>query len=360
MKTAIIVPTINVPNLLVDYANNFLSYKHNDVEFIIIGDLKSPDKKCEKVAHTLRKMGFDAMYFDIKKQDKWIKNYYLLSTLVSYNTDARRCIGYLIAKQHGAKIIISIDDDNFVTQEDFLKHHSIVGKKQEAQAVTSSDGWFNPCSMLTGMPVSPSYILNMERIYSRGFPFSKRLNDRIITYEKRKSKVLLNLGMWIGTPDVDAVTNLSEVTISNGLKEHGKLIIPPETMCPLNTQNTAFHISMLPSMYYFNNIGRYGDVWLGYFTKKCIDAMGGCLMIGEPLTDHRRNTHNYMKDLKNELMGMILTDKLVEILPNMNINSRKCTEVYIEISNILSEQNITLLSKMSEQMRTWVDVCEIV
>ena len=103
MKTAVVLTTINVPNLLVEYADNFKKYGHKDIEFIIVGDLKTP-AEVERVSAEIRDRGFEAEYLDIPKQEKWMKHFPFLNSIVSYNSDNRRNIGYLIALERGADV----------------------------------------------------------------------------------------------------------------------------------------------------------------------------------------------------------------------------------------------------------------
>lgn len=56
MRGAIVLTTINVPNLLEDYAKNLRNFGHSDVGFIVIGDRRTPDEKCRKVIDRLKTM----------------------------------------------------------------------------------------------------------------------------------------------------------------------------------------------------------------------------------------------------------------------------------------------------------------
>ena len=139
MKTAIVITTIQVPYLLEEYANNFRKYGHKDIEFIVIGDLKTP-AGIGKVIKGIKQTGFEAEYLDITKQREWMKQFPILEQMIPYNSDNRRNIGYLVAVERGADIIISIDDDNFVRKEDYLIGHQSVGTNQTLQTVHGFKG----------------------------------------------------------------------------------------------------------------------------------------------------------------------------------------------------------------------------
>jgi hypothetical protein len=364
MKGAIVLTTVNVPESLEGYARNLQKFGHTDIGFIVIGDCRTPNKKCEEIAHDLKDEGFEAHYFDIVSQEKWLKDFLKLAEVIPFNSDNRRNIGFLMAAQQGAEIIISIDDDNYPTDQDFYGYHSIVGTQQTTKAAHSANGWFNPCSLLE--------FSNGRMIYPRGFPFSRRWKDRT-TYTTDTGRIVLNLGLWIGVPDADALTNLNEPVNSMGLNSNQQVMLAPGVYSPLNTQNTAFHRSILPCYYYILMgqkiegliLDRYGDIWSGYFAKKVIDQVGHRVTIGKPLTHHRRNLHNLFDDLKAELTGMILTEKIVEFLESTELENRTYQDAYLELAEKLLTSPIDdrpvikrYLKKVSAAMRIWVESCD--
>jgi len=364
MKTAIVLTTIHVPHLLEGYAKNFEEYSHKDVEFIVIGDLKTP-KEAGKLTSRIRKRGFEAEYFDIPKQEKWLQQFPALKPIIPYNSDNRRNIGYLIAAERGAEMIVSIDDDNYVREEDYLAGHQIVGTTQTLKTAKSSNNWFNVCSMLKTEP--------NRTIYPRGFPYSKRWKDDC-QFTASTGRVVINAGLWLGDPDVDAITNLSE-PIKTVAMDSEQVMLAPGTFAPINTQNTAFHRDVLPCYYYIRmgtqidgyTLDRYGDIWCGLFAKKVIDRIGDRVAFGHPLTDHRRNVHDLFKDLQNELWGMILTDKLVRVIESVHLKETTYSRAYIELAEHLriiisrshefNEDIKTYFFQIIDAMKVWVNVC---
>ncbi|MBA7502440.1 hypothetical protein ES706_01026 [subsurface metagenome] len=358
--------TIRVPLLLEEYSKNFENYNHKeDVEFIIVGDLKTP-QDAERVIKNLIDKGFEGEYFDVPKQKKWLQRFPKLERIIPYNSDNRRNIGYLIAVERGAEIIVSLDDDNFVRNEDYLAGHQIVGSTQTLKTVQSSNNWFNPCSMLETEP--------KKNIYPRGFPYSKRWKDDYqFTYST--GRIVINAGLWLGNPDVDAVTNLNEPVKTVAMKSE-QVMLAKGTFAPINTQNTAFHRDVLPCYYYISmgthingyTLDRYGDIWSGFFAKKVINQIGDRVAFGHSLTDHRRNIHDLFKDLQNELWGMILTDKIVPLIESIRLTKRTYSDAYLELAKKLnaminesSEFSADIknyFSQITDNMKVWVDVCD--
>jgi hypothetical protein len=366
MKAAIVLTTVNVPTLLEAYAANFRKFDHSDIGFIVIGDLSTPHEKALEVTRKVKNEGFEAEYLDIPSQKKWLKKYPQIAKIIPYRTDNRRNIGFLMAAEQDANVIIAIDDDNYATpNEDFYKYHSIVGKKATLSTVISTSGWFNPCTMLETD--------HGGLIYPRGYPFSKRRKEQY-TFTETTGQIALNMGLWTADPDADAVTHLANPTQIVRMKsESDSIMLAPGTYAPINTQNTAFRRNTLPCYYYVLmnaslkglKIDRYGDIWSGFFVKKAIDKMDERVTIGRPIVNHKRNSHNYLKDLKCELWGMLLTEEIVKWLEQLQLESDNYFDIYLEMSieliklkNNFQEYAIRkYLEKTSKAMNIWVETC---
>lgn len=368
MRAYIVLTTINVPHLLKEYGENLEKFGHkNEVGFIVIADLKTP-AEAKSVCDELSAKGFEAIHMDVNSQKEWLKKFPELEKLIPYNSDNRRNIGFLVALEKGAEMIISIDDDNFVKpDEDWFAYHNIVGNTHEFEMVESSDGWFNVCTLLETIP--------NRTIYARGYPHSKRWKNTEIKRSRVSKKIVMNLGLWNETPDTDAVTQLQEPVKVIG-DNSKKIILAKGTNSPINTQNTAVHRDVLPTYYYIlmgfvingNKIDRYGDIWSGYFAKKVIDHIGDAVAVGGPIVNHIRNPHNFLKDLREELAGMILTESLISILDTIQLTSKTYIESYRELGEKLQEvvknhkefdyETKEYFYHIVNGMKVWADVCE--
>lgn len=367
MKQCLVLTTINIPYLLRDYAGNFLKYNHRDeVEILIIGDLKTPPEVSSFVAE-IRKSGVSAEYIDIPTQESWLKKFPALKKIIPYNSDNRRNIGYLMAVEREADIIIIIDDDNFVDSEkDFLNAHSIVGQVADFDALSTGNGWFNICSMLRKKP---------DRvIYPRGFPYSKRWKEGKVSYRKTQGRIVINEGLWLGDPDIDSITRLTEdVKTTEILQEH--VVLDQGTFSPIDTQNTALHRDILPCAYFVLMgasikglvIERYGDIFFGLFAKKIIDHLGDYVSFGKPFTIHRRNPHNLLKDLQQEFWSIIFTDVLVEFLETISLTENTYSRCYLELAGKLEKfvsehksfnnESRKYFRDLTSAMKIWVKTC---
>lgn len=364
MKAYVIVTTINVPKFLNGFADNFERFGHKeDVGFIVIGDRKTP-RQTGQVLNNLAGRGFDARYFDIAAQDDWVARFPELKRIIPYDSDNRRNIGYLIGVELGAEKLFIIDDDNWISEGDYYTAHSIVGEYHSLPTIDSSLGWFNPCTLLE---MDPPRLL-----YPRGFPYSKRWQSAESKIEVTEGRIVLNAGLWLREPDVDAITRLNEPVRSVRLLKE-RVMLRPGVWAPINTQNTAVHRDIVPCSYYIRmgaqldglTIDRFGDIWFGFFAKKVIDHMGDRVTFGVPATDHRRNVHNLLSDLKQELAGIILTDFLVGMLEEIKMTASTYAESYLELADGLDSltarsgkgrQVKEYFKQITHGMRVWVDV----
>jgi hypothetical protein len=115
-------------------------------------------------------------------------------------------------------------------------------------------------------------------------------------------------------------------------------------------------------------IDRYGDIWSGFLIKKAIDQMNERVVVGRPIVAHKRNSHNYLKDLKSELWGMLLTEDLVKWLEQLQLESHNYFDIYVEMAEGLNKlkenfQEYAIrkyLEKIASAMIIWVDTCHTI
>ena len=363
MKTAVILTTIRIPEILEDIAKNILRYHHEeDTECIVIGDTKTP-KEVGKYVEKIAGLGVEMEYFNLEAQRKKLSVYPKIADRIPYGSDARRNVGFLFAAEMGFDSYITLDDDNFPMENDFVGEHNIIGSQlSNYETVNSSNGWFNPCSMLETEPKS--------RIYQRGFPFSKRWKDGY-QFSRESGKVVLNEGLWLGTPDADAIAHIVDpVQVKRMVSE--PLMLGYKVFAPVNTQNTSFAKEVLPAFFFIpgdrmhnTNMNRLGDIWCGYFAQKVIQKMGHRVTVGNPLVDHRRNTHNYPRDMMEETWGMFYMDALVEKLDSIELISHCYSAGYAELGQELSKAAFVddigmkkFWEKTGQSMVIWANTCE--
>ena len=370
-RIAVVLTTINLPGVLAEYAANARHYGHIDIFFVVVGDRKSPPE-CGAFLATLTQE-YPLEYLGLEEQAHWLKPHPSLDRLLPYDSVQRRNLGFLVAVERGAEVLISIDDDNVPLLEyDYFTEHATVGQRIEAPQVDTSSGWFNSCSLLENEPD--------RLIYHRGYPQCQRWLEQHVTWTEGRSEVLVNVGLWLEDPDVDTVTRLEGPLRVNAVAQpHQRLLLASGLCCPFNSQNTSFAASLLPAMYLIalrhthrgvlsgNNNFRYDDIWMSYFLKKVVDRVGGSVAIGPPHVRQLRNRHDLLLDLEKEVYPMQLTDRFPQLLPRLELSACDPFGCYAELADQLPQEaaeiglpepDVAVFRETSEGMKVWLEVVE--
>lgn len=338
-RVALVNTTIYVPRCLENYLANAKRYGHVDrVDLVVVGDRKTP----AETADYLRELGrrypeARITFLDVPAQRMLLRRWPALEVTLRYNSIQRRNVGYLQAALDGAEIIVAIDDDNFVTDDDYIGHHSAVGRRVELPVVAHPLGWWNVCQRLVCDPP--------RRFYHRGYPKSfQTFADCAGGHfqETASVRVVVNAGLWLKNPDIDATANIEEpinVVAMEPFAGSKSCALAAGTWCPFNSQNTAFAVETLPAMYLVvmcdllrgYPVGRLDDIWMSYFMRAIADQIGDSVAYGAPLVVQDRNPHNFLVDLTQELGGYILTERLVEYLRDFRTEARTYPAAYLDL-----------------------------
>ncbi len=257
-------------------------------------------------------------------------------------------------------MIITIDDDNFITnKEDYVGSH-VIGEKK-LLALTSDSRWFNVCEMLREQSNLP--------FYHRGYSLEKRWIKAKHTTKVKKGNVVVNAGLWLGAPDIDALTWLDLPIETTGFKKKYPrgIALDIGTWSPFNSQNTALAREVIPAYFLSPHIGRYDDIWASYFVKKITDTLGHYIHFGLPLVEQKRNAHNYFIDFDKERLGMELTPGLTRGLIDLKLKGDNYHDCFGEIIEWLEENKVDIfatksnsylknINKMIEGMSIWHNI----
>lgn len=373
LTCGLVLTTINDPVLLEEYFENFKEYGHlEQVKAYAIFDKKTPVAAYQRCRNLLNR-GFNIHAPSLEEQETYLKKLGKLNKLIPYNSDNRRNIGFLMALEANVDFIISIDDDNYCKlDEDFFGEHSVVVSNSHSfEVISSHNGWFNMCEMLT---LQPDY-----RIYPRGFPYHSRHKESKINKKIETGLIRMNAGLWLGDPDLDAMTWI--VAPVKACSFSGRsVVLHQDTWSPINTQNTALHRALIPCYYYIKmgyplsgiNIDRYGDIFSGYFSQVVMRHMGHYVRIGTPISDHRRNSHNYLKDAYSELICFWILEDITGWLKEVQLEGNTYEDAYISLSykledavedfsgKIWTDSTKGYFHQIAYCMREWVRSCKTI
>jgi hypothetical protein len=309
-KTALIVTSISAPNpVLESLARGSVQ---NDVEFIVIGDEKSPST-------------FDLDGCRFYGLDEQRKLDFAFAKKCPTRHYARKNIGYLLALRNGATAMVETDDDNF--PED-----AFWSDRQRRQLV--------PLSTAAGHVNVYRYFSEVN-IWPRGLPLDK-INTPLPAFEslpKTETDCPIQQGLANENPDVDAIYRLV-LPLPQNFRRDRRIALGDGSWCPFNSQNTtwwrdAFPLLYLPAYCSF----RMTDIWRSFVAQRIAWANGWSILFHEPTVWQARNEHNLMRDFRDEVPGYLhnaaICDALaaLQIKPgvaNLGENLRACYAKLIE------------------------------
>jgi hypothetical protein len=331
---AITLTTINLPTVLEHFIALQQKYPHADttVDFIIAGDRKTP-AGTEAYLDSLRsRTRSQIIYLDLPQQERHFAKYSGIWNHIPLDSFARRNYADLLAYQRGYSLIIRIDDDNLPTDDDFIGGHSVAGQRLRMPTIESETGWFNVCESLDEE--------HGVAFYPRGYPYERRWEPAPVAVSERDNRIVVNAGLWLGDPDVDAITRLCRSVNATRYREEAfgrHFALAPGTWCPINTQNTAFVRETIPAAFVSPHAERYDDIFSGYFLRAIIDHVGDAVSYGRPLLNQVRNYHDLWKDLRKETVGGQTTVAVTDELRSLTFSRGDYLGCYGELIAALKE-----------------------
>jgi hypothetical protein len=357
MKTAIITTTIHVPKLLADYAKDAQAHKRA-IEFYVVGDRKTPPEAESFCKNLASETGIPMHWLGVREQEEILASYPELGAHLPWNCIQRRNVGHLLAVADGHEMIIAIDDDNFRTDDDYVGLHLAALNAKETESVSAKSGWFNCCALLEEA--------QGRQFFPRGYPVLQRTGlPGEMSYAKSNARVVVNAGLWLGDPDIDAVTRLAIQPDATAVKRKETLALAKGTWCPFNSQNTAVHRDVMPAWFMSPCVGRFDDIWGSYIALTCIEHMGHAIAFGRPLVRQDRNAHDLYRDFDLERLGMRYTDGFCAALRATPLKGKDYATCALEALDItanwaandpkLDKDSRAAIEKFVEGYRHWTN-----
>ena len=151
----------------------------NNFPFILVGDTKSPKH------FNLHGCG----YYSIEQQ---LHLDFKLAQILPEKHYARKNLGYLIAMNNGAEVIIETDDDNIPIEGFWAQRSRMVDAY-----LLENKGWINIYNYFT-----------KENIWPRGFSLEHLKNELPSLTDSQKLQCPIQQGLADENPDVDAIYRL--------------------------------------------------------------------------------------------------------------------------------------------------------
>jgi reversibly glycosylated polypeptide / UDP-arabinopyranose mutase len=319
MNIYLVVPTIRTLEFLKDWGNQF----HN-CHIIIVED--HVDVKIEKISipclgmchYTWRDIANDF------GKDEWI---------FSRRNAGIRSYGFWKAHQLGADAIITLDDDCYPVDRDFVRQHI------ENLYTKAPECWF------------PTYP-DRQFVYTRGFPYSVR----------DKRRVVISHGLWTNKIDLDGMTQQKHPTINLPPYPSIMQFVPSGYYFPMCSMNLAFHRDATPFMYFppmgFDPKGtawgydRFDDIWAGIFAKKVCDHLKLGMINGSPFVEHRKAS-DAKTNIQKEKEGVKTNELLWKIVDDVVLTKKTPATCYKELAQKAKFPSGSYFTKLKTAMIFW-------
>jgi hypothetical protein len=277
MKKVIVTTTINP---VTEAVRAFQAM--TDWELIVIGDKKTPANY-----HLER-----GRYVTPEEQEKYDP---ALSEAIGWNSIERRNFGFLFARDMGADIVATMDDDNIPLAgwgADLL-----VGREVEVDFYETELPAFDPVG-----------VTNHPKLWHRGYPLELIPRRDYSRKSRKRVTVDVQADFWNGDPDIDAICRMEHAPECRF--DAGPFPMAASKMSPFNSQNTFLRGSLLKDYFMFPHIGRMDDIWASYH----LQAQGARVVYSKASVVQVRNVHDLVRDMQGEFIGYENNLRLVQNL----------------------------------------------
>ncbi|MCE5198296.1 MAG: STELLO glycosyltransferase family protein [Armatimonadota bacterium] len=276
----------------------------DEYKLIVVGDNKTPKDWHED----------NVIFYPIEDQ---LNEGGSFARLLPENHYTRKMLGYLKAAKMGANIIIDTDDDNI--PKTYWSFPSFEGRFQVSEP---NMGFVNTYSYFTDMHIWP-----------RGLPLSQIKAGAGSIGEAQLSESETCIGVWQGLadedPDVDAIYRLTN-NAPCFFSERDPIVLKKGTVCPFNSQNTAFRKELFALLYLPAFVTfRFTDILRGLVAQPIMWLYDYYLGFTKATVIQKRNEHDYTKDFESEIPCYLQSSKILEIVSecldaSKNISDNLC------------------------------------
>ncbi len=374
-KIVLIIPSIHVFNYWKTYIENFKKYNHSleRIKALVI------DEEANKIREKNQELFSDieTEFWGKKEREKYFQDRFgqrweKYEQLIPLRAHSETSFGLILAYEEEPNLVIMIDDDTYPSMDyDYLGIHEQVIENSISidKVIGTKNKWYN---VLTNLE------LEMDGLFPRGYPYGQDTRENFSYYtESIDGKIVLNQGLWINDPDLDAVTILVQGGL-NGKPRSKSLrlkdqntVIARNTYLTVCTMNLAFSPEVIPAFYQLpmgpeEKIDRFDDIWSGLFLKKVCDHMGKNLAHGAPICFHEKTPRSVFKDIRAELPGIELNEILWKLVDSINFidTTDYCSAYQSLIEGLNGKLNLVkgsqkdYLQYMLTRMELWTKLFE--
>lgn len=322
MNISLVIPTIRNLSFLSEWGDRLKSCDIIVVEDHPTKEIKTPKGPYKSLSHY--------SWADIRKEfgtDEWI--------FPRYNAGIRS-YGFWKAYKNGADIIITLDDDCYPVDRDFVSRH------------VSNLSLKAPTSWTTTYP-------HPDFVFTRGIPYAIR--DRV--------PVKISHGLWTHHIDLDGITQKKHPHARFPTYPPLLTFIPKGLYFPMCSMNLAFSRDVTVLMYFLLmgkdssgsawGVDRFDDIWAGIFAKKIMDHLGYTVANGSPFVEHRKASDPDV-NIKKEKKGIIINEKLWQWVDDLTLTKRTPVACYKELAQTITFPRTRYFMKLRQAMILWAEL----
>ncbi|MBA2432456.1 MAG: DUF288 domain-containing protein [Chthoniobacterales bacterium] len=289
---AIVVTSISPPNrVLREIARGA---REAGFSFLVMGDTKSPAD-----------FELDGCEFHSVAQQE--ESGFTFARLCPTKHYARKNIGYLLAIQRGAPLILETDDDN-IPRLEFWHDRQVTAQVPQV----ASAGWLNVYRYFSDAIIWP-----------RGLPLDA-VHDALPDFSSLPTAEVrcpIQQGLADENPDVDAIYRLI-LPLPQNFQTGRRVALGNGSWCPFNSQNTAWWPEAYPLLYLPAYCSfRMTDIWRSFVAQRIAWVNGWSILFHEANVWQERNDHSLMRDFADEVPGYLHNRAMCAKLDGLNLES---------------------------------------
>ena len=219
---------------------------------------------------------------------------------------ARKNIGYLLAMQRGATVIVETDDDT-VAYAEFWQAR----KRPHASRTIAGTGWVNIYRYFS-----------TANIWPRGLPLDETQTPVLARDALPVEELVCPIQQSLvdDDPDVDALYRML-LQLPFRFDKGQSIALTAGAWCPFNSQNTSWWPEAFPLMYLPAYCSfRMTDIWRSFVAQRLAWVNGWGVLFHEPTVSQTRNAHDLMRDFRDELPGYLENRAICEALDGLQLD----------------------------------------
>ena len=266
--------------------------RRRGVDFIVIGDAASPDD-------------FELDGCDFYGLERQRELPFELAELCPVRHYARKNIGYLLALERGASVVLETDDDSIAYDRFWCS-----SERRQSVRTVGTNGWTNPYRYFADATIWP-----------RGFPLDEARVEPP-PYESLTHDYVdcpIQQGLVDDDPDVDAVYRLL-FHLPLRFERRASVALTAGAWCPFNSQNTRWWADAAPLMYLPASCSfRMTDIWRSFVAQRIAWVNGWGVLFHEATVRQDRNGHDLNADFADEVPGYLGNRDICSALESLEL-----------------------------------------